>query len=509
MTTQTASKQAKEPCFGSRIVGSMSRVLPLSLCLLATVTISACKSEPASEGASCMKKEDCADGLNCLDGTCTKLVADAPAANVYCETLTALAGSWKFDTTVVGAEDLSSRGINGHFLMTAKIEGCAGTIELTKTGHDDTVYSKAKIQHSEATLVESKKIPGAAEVTVSLKGKPTHELSFLVRDGNLLGYFRYVDSEWARAGMWGYVRGVRDGQELAAVEDFAVQPCAVQCLTQCDAARREADQTLDQAALAGCMQACGEGKPSPGCGPGSPLPEQLKVAVNGPAKSFEELCSKAGAELLAGLELNPSDVPPPLCKVDLDLGGKTVAHKLGKSRFNGSFLEAQLIEVGLLDAGYTGHLALALQTDAGWFWTAPLIDVSMSGVGGVSVGYESLSLRPRDVLSAPGREAVAEYSVRMTDSDLGVNEVSIDDTEQVAVCSVGSPPVCLRTTTRWSSERTLIDRKGDDPSKHPGLHSDKGELYIAFLPGDLVSISTPAETRADDRKLAGIYAWPK
>lgn len=474
----------------------------------------ACKSEPGGEGASCSKKEDCADGLSCVDGVCTKLAPPGQAdQSRYCTTVAALAGSWTFDTTVVGAEDLTSRGINGHFQMSTKIDGCAGTIELTKTGHDDTVYTQAKIQHSEATLRESTTIPGAAEVMVSLKGKPTHELTFMVRDGQLLGHFRYVESEWDRTGMWGYLRGVPSGQALGEVENFEVQPCEVKCLTQCDADRRKADQTLDQAALTACMTACSvppgqpEQPPVVGCGPAKPMHEQLLLGVNGPAKSLDELCSKAGAALIAA-DGNTSGVPT-TCKRDPEVGGKPTEKALAKNRFEGSFLNAQLLEIGYFDVGYSGRLILALETEAGWFWSEPIVDLSVSGVGGMSIGLESLTLRPRELLSAVGRELIADVEVRSTDSDLGVNEVSIDDSKLVVVCSTGSPPVCVRATTHWMSERTLIDPKGDDPKKHPDLRAARGELYLSILPGDLVSISTPPDARPADRQLSGIYAWPK
>lgn len=479
--------------------------------LLCTLAAAGCrKSEPGAQGAACEQKDDCISGLSCVDGVCTKLDAgEITTATDYCTTLTSLAGSWTFDTTVIGAEDLAPRGINGHFQMKVHVEGCAGTIELTKTGHDDVVYTKNKIQRSEATLSESKRIPGAAEVTVSLKGKPTHVMTFMVRDGKLFGFYNYAESEWTRAGMWGYLRGVPEGGELSAVEDFAVQPCEVKCLTQCDAVRREFDGTLDAAALSSCMQSCGGEQPNVGCGPGTPLHEQLRLAVSGPVKTFDELCAKAGADVIAASGHEGAETSP-TCKTEPEIKGKPSARKLGKSRFAGSFFTAQVIEIGFLDidSGYTGHLLLALETDGGWYWTAPLADLSVMGLDGISVGLESLTLRPRDVLSATGREALVEYGVRTTDSDLGLNEVAIDETDQVVVCTVGAPPSCLRTTTRWSSERTLIDSKGDDPKKHPDLHSARGELYIALLPGDLVSISAPSDAREADRALTGIYAWP-
>jgi hypothetical protein len=486
----------------------------LALAGISSLSVGACKAKPGGPGASCSQKEDCADDLSCVDGVCTKLATQPEAEpSRYCATVEALAGDWTFDTTVVGAEDLTSRGINGHFQMTAKIEGCAGTIALTKTGHDDTVYTEAKIQRSEASLRESTSIPGAAAVMVSLKGKPTHELTFLVHDKQLFGHFRYVESEWDRAGMWGYLRGVPAGQALAEVENFEVQPCEVKCLTQCDADRRKADQTLDEPALAACMTAC-SGQPSQpeqppviGCGPGKPMHEQLSLGVNGPAKSIDELCGKAGAALIAANGL--SSAAKVVCKRDPEVDGKPTERALGKARFDGSFLNAQLLEVGYLDVGYTGHLILALETEAGWFWSESIADLSVSGVGGISVGIESMTLRPRELLSAVGRELIVDVEVRATDSDLGVNEVSIDDSKLVVVCSTGSPPVCVRATTDWSSERTLIEPKGDDRKKHPDLRAARGELYLSILPGDLVSISTPPDARPGDRQLAGIYAWPK
>src|SRR5690606_21417466 len=127
----------------------------------------------------------------------------------------------------------------------------------------------------------------------------------------------------------------------------------------------------------------------------------------------------------------------------------------------------------------------------------------------ISTTTTSLVLRPRELLSPNGREVVAELGIQITDSDLGVNEVAIDEQSYVAVCSAGSPPTCMEMTLNWSSQRTLIDDKSDDKSKHPDLHSKRGELYLGFLPGDLVSISVPPGAREQDLQLSGIYAWPR
>ena len=482
----------------------------LAITVLALLT--ACKSDPGGEGAACEKKEDCAEGLSCVDGVCTKLEqASEPEASAYCTTLEALAGNWTFDTTVVGAEDLVSKGINGHFQMTVKVDGCNATIALTKTGHDDTVYTKAKIQHSEGPLHESATIPGAAEIMVSLKDKPTHELIFMVRDKQLFGHFRYVESEWNRAGMWGYLRGVPEGTALAEVENFEVQPCEVKCLTQCDADRRKADQTLDQAALSACMTSCSAGPPSTdapvvaGCTPGKPMHEHLSLHVNGPAKSIEELCAKVFETKKADAGITEAG---PICQREPEVDGKPTERALAKARFEGSFHNAQLLEVGLHTDSYATDLVLAMETEAGWFWTDSIVNLEASA-GGLAISIKSMSLRPRELVSAVGREVIAEVDVYTTDSDLGINEVSIDETRLAVVCSTGSPPVCVRVITNWSSERTLISREGDDPKKHPDLRAAKGEVYLAILPGDLVSVSAPADARAEDRELAGIYAWPK
>jgi hypothetical protein len=468
-----------------------------------------CKSEPGGEGEACTKKEDCAEGLSCVDNSCTKLGGESAAQpTAYCETVAALAGTWAFDTTVVGAEDLAPRGINGHYEMTVAVDNCTANIQLIKTGYDDVKYSEKKVQTSDAALAESKQIPRAAEATVSLKGKPTHTMTFVVRDGQLFGFWQSTGDEWARAGMWGFLRGVQKGQDLAKVEDFAAQPCEVACLTQCDVARRRADATLDEPALAACLTACSAGQPILGCGPGKPLAPELVVAVAGPVKSIDELCAKLSAELLAehGSKLPASAVT---CDRKPPVNDKPASRSLNKGALAGSFNAAELLQVSYFDSAYYGWLILALETEAGWFWTKPLMDVSSSGVGGVSTSTTSLVLRARELLSPVGREVVAELAMEITDSDLGVNEVALDEHKYVTVCSAGSPPVCVETTIGWSSQRTLIDDKGDDPKKHPDLYSRRGELYLSFLPGDLLSISAPEGAREQDQQLSGIYAWPK
>ena len=481
-----------------------------AIAVAAGISLTACKSDPGGEGASCSKKEDCAEGLNCLDGTCTKLEDGASASEPtgYCATLAALSGSWIFDTTVVGSRDLSSRGINGHFEMIVSVDNCQAKIALTKTGYDDVVFAKGKIQRADADLVASTLIPNAAEATVALKTKPTHTLTFVVHEDQLYGYYQYAEGEWMRAGIWGFLRGVKAGQKLESVEDFAVQPCEVRCLVQCDTPRRRADASLDEAKLAACMASCGGEAELPGCGPGAAMPEQLRVKLEGPAKTLDEVCGQASAALLArdGLGSGGADVR---CDREIEVKDKRVARALTNKRLDGSFEAAQLLQVGYFDAGYTGHLVLALETAKGWFWTEPLVDVSMTGVGGVLLTNKSTTLRGRQLVSAKGREVVADITIDITDSDLGVNEVSLDSSETLVVCSVGkAEPICVRANTAWSSERTLIDDTDDDPKKHPDLKSESGELSLSFLPGDLVSLSTTSEGHAEDRALSGIYAWP-
>ena len=49
---------------------------------------------------------------------------------------------------------------------------------------------------------------------------------------------------------------------------------------------------------------------------------------------------------------------------------------------------------------------------------------------------------------AAGREVMSEMRVRVTDSDLGANEVSVDETKRVVVCTTGAPPTCVAPTCR-------------------------------------------------------------
>ena len=490
---------------------SHASISAVVLALVSASSFTACKSSPGEEGAACKTKEDCADGLSCVDNVCTKLAGEgAPAptqASGYCETVAALAGTWTFDTTVIGAEDLAPRGINGHYTMTVTADNCTANVQLVKTGYDEVQYSEKKVQTSEAALSESKEIAHAATATFSLKGKPTHTMTFMVRDGQLYGAWQSAGDEWTRAGMWGFLRGVQQGQDLAQVEDFAAQPCEVRCLTQCDAPRRRADGILDEPALAACMTACDAGEPIVGCGVGKPLPEDLLVAVHGPAASFEDLCAKASAEMITerGSSLAASEVT---CDRKPPVGGKPASRTLAKSALAGSFTSAELIQLTAFDEEAMEELHLVLQTEAGWFWTDTILDLSNSGVGGISVDTTSLVLRARDLISAPGREVVAELAMQIYDADMGVNEASTDESKVTVVCTTGSPPQCLRLTTSWSSARALIDEDVDnDPKDHPTLGSERGETYLAFLPGDLVSISAPPDSRESYLSLRGLYHW--
>ncbi|NJK32869.1 MAG: hypothetical protein HC927_10930 [Deltaproteobacteria bacterium] len=178
------------------------RAAPLLLALSLS-SLGGCKGDPAGEGGACKAKEDCAEGLNCLDGKCTKLGAEAAEVvpeQPFCKQLAAIEGEWLFDTTVIGAVDLESRGINGHYQMKVTRQDCSASIELTKIGHDDTKYSESKIQRSTANLAESARIAGAIEAAVSLKDKPTHTFTFVVRDEQLLGFWQATGDDWERAG---------------------------------------------------------------------------------------------------------------------------------------------------------------------------------------------------------------------------------------------------------------------------------------------------------------------
>lgn len=464
--------------------------------------LGSCKSNPGGEGADCKVKEDCAAGLNCLDGKCTKLEAEGEAADAtpWCAALGDLAGEWAFDTTVIGAKDLAARGINGHYQLTVTVTDCKAQAQVTKTGHDKTKYSESKIQRSDAALSESKRIANAAEATVALKGKPTHTFTFIVHDGQLFGFWQSIGDEWTRAGMWGFLRGAKPDQALAAVEDASAQPCEVACLTECDVPRREPDKTLDEAGLAACMTACGAGERM-ACPAAPALPESLRLAVEGPAASQAEACTKIGAGFGSG---------PIECNEQPLVGAKPVARALEGKVLGGSFEKVSLVQVGFVGVtGYKGSLHLLLQTKAGWYWTTAIADLSVAALGGASLAITDLDLIARDLLPAlAGREIVVEVGVEASSSNAALNEVETDDTDRTVVCSGGDPPTCLVVTRHWSAKRTLIKRKGDDPAKHPDLFDQSGEVFLSFLPEGRISVSAANEARAEDRELAGIYEWP-
>ncbi len=466
------------------------------LCVLGS-----CKSDPGGEGADCKVKEDCAEGLSCLDNKCTnlELAPDAPPTP-WCAALGDLGGEWIFDTTVIGAEDLVSRGINGHYKLAITVDDCTGLAAVTKTGFDKTNYSEAKVQRSEAQLVESKQIANGAEITVALKGKPTHTFTFVVRDGQLFGFWQAAGDEWTRAGMWGFVRGVKADQVLADVEDFSVQPCEVACLTECDAARRSSDQTLDEAGLGACMTACGAGEYTP-CPQAATLPDSLRLKVEGPVASQAEACTKIASVLGSGaIECNEQPL----------VGDKPVARVLEGKSLGGSFEQVKLVQVGFVGVGgYKGSLHLLMHTKTGWYWTAAIADLSVAALGGASLAITNLDLRSRDLLPAlAGREIYIDAGIEAVSSNVATNEIETDETDRSVVCSGGDAPTCVVVTRHWAARRALIKRKGDDPAKHPDLFDESGEVFLAVLPGGRISVSTPPEARAEDRELAGIYAWP-
>jgi hypothetical protein len=469
--------------------------------LVGLALLGSCKSDPGGVGADCKVKEDCAEGLHCLDGKCSALEEGPPAeATPWCAALGDLAGEWIFDTTVVGAKDLAARGINGHYQLAVTVADCKAQAQVTKTGHDKTNYSEGKVQRSDAPLTEPKRIPNAVEATVALKGKPTHTFTFMVRDGQLFGFWQSIDAEWTRAGMWGFLRGAKTGQALAKVEDFAAQPCEVACLTECDVARRELDKTLDTPGLGVCMTACGAGERKL-CPAAPELPESLRLVVEGPVASQPEACTKIAAALGSG---------PVECNQQPLVGDKPLARALEGKPLGGSFEHVELVQVGFVGvAGYKGSLHVLLQTKAGWYWTGPIADLSVAALGGASLAITNLELIARDLLPAfAGREIAVDVGVEASSSNAALNEVESDDTHRTVVCSGGDPPTCMVVTREWSAKRTLIKRKGDDPAKHPDLFDQRGEVFMSFLPEGRVSVSTSAEARPEDRELAGIYEWP-
>ncbi len=472
----------------------------------AAALLGACTSDPGGEGADCKAKADCTDGLNCLDGKCTKLGDEGAPGNTtpWCAALGELAGEWTFDTTVIGAKDLGARGINGHYQLGVTVADCKAQAHVTKTGHDKTVYSQTKIQHSDAPLIESKRIAGAAEVTVALKDKPTHTFTFVVREGRLFGFWQSSGAEWERGGMSGFLRGSKSGEPLTDVEDFLAQPCEIACLTQCDVVRREADATLDDAGLSACMAGCGTGQSLP-CPVKPEFPPALRLAVEGPAASSAEACTKIAAALGSG---------PVECNEEPLVGAKPVARKLEGKPLGGSFEQAKLVQVGFVGVtGYKGSLYLLLQTKAGWYWTAAIADLGIAVLGGASLTVTNLDLLARDLLPGlAGREVVVDVGVETSTSTVAANEVETNETDRTVVCSGGDPPTCVIVTSHWSARRALIKRKGDDPAKHPGLFDDEGEVHLSFLPEGRISVSTStageAKRRPEDLELIGIYAWP-
>ena len=107
-----------------------------------TWLVSGCGSKPGVKGAACEQTSDCVEGLDCVEGVCAAAsTPESAEPSAYCQTLTDLVGDWRFDTTVVGAETLSSRGINGHYLLTVAGEGCEATVSLTTTATSYTPTS--------------------------------------------------------------------------------------------------------------------------------------------------------------------------------------------------------------------------------------------------------------------------------------------------------------------------------------------------------------------------------
>lgn len=386
--------------------------------------------------------------------------AGGESSEAACAALERLAGRWVFATEVTAAGTLGSSGLRGDYELEVDVAGCAGTARLAKTGYTARKFSDREVQRGESDLV-----PGEGDAafghsaTVELRsaaGKgPDMELVFAATDeGRLVGTWRQRGERWDRTRLSGFL----DGRREDATGDFAPalrdQPCAVKCAVGCDAAGRD----VPAAAFAACTIACEAASTEvPACGDTTPLPPAHDLALTGPHPSLDAACEAA----LSGATCDKS---PKM--------GKQRTPSIGRKRLDG-WLEARTVVLG---DGDDARVRLGLETEAGWFLSAPL-DAMPASTG---LPLTDVRLHARHLSEGQGRRYVLGEVVLGRDTDV---------VESLFACAPGTPPHCVLVPTR--------QRIGGE---------ERVRLEVVPLPGSVLAVT--ADDPAQAAGLApGVYAW--
>lgn len=119
-------------------------------------------------------------------------------------------GDWDFTTVVLGATKSSAIGVNGYYRMRIRANGCELEAMVAKLGFSNTTFSREKIQFGAAS-VRAYSVPDPMEgddspvllVDAELASVAGSSLNVGFTFAGEEGFWRYLGSSWASAGMWG------------------------------------------------------------------------------------------------------------------------------------------------------------------------------------------------------------------------------------------------------------------------------------------------------------------
>lgn len=289
------------------------------------------------------------------------LATDLPAD--ACE-LAELAGEWNFTTQVIGAKSAKKLDIQGHY--TAKIDveiaGCTAQASLAKTGFTGSKFPARAIQRASRAVVRGEGafafgFGGRFSLRDARAKGIDQQFFFTVRGDQLVGVWRQRGSEWDRNGLHGILVGSKTTPSAELAPRMAKLPCGARCAITCDAlSRNDADATTG---MAECETTCEEtDEPAPACGTRQPASDELVLPLTGPQPQLRPLCRKMKCELdpklKRGRAVSVSDNEAPI-------HGAHLVHSTGKGE------------------GRKGGLRVALQTEAGWYLSAPIAKLPRKG----------------------------------------------------------------------------------------------------------------------------------
>ncbi len=281
-------------------------------------------------------------------------IAEPSAAG--CPELEALGGRWSFITEVTGSRVVQSSGLNGFYELEVVLEGCQASAELRKVGYTARKFTPRRIQRAQAPLAPTTDAAagffgGEFALHSEVGAHGIVEMSFTTHDGRLAGVYRQRGARWSDTGLSGFLEGTRDG-EYPRDPVLQHQPCIARCAVACDTAQRE---TVSADSVQACVHACeADDTAAAHCGDAEELPEAYVLEFEGPAPLSTHCRSIGGC----AKRMSKAHPKPP---------------SLGSDRLPDPWQEATMVR-----AKAEGGPRLVLRGQAGWYLSAPLLDLPPS-----------------------------------------------------------------------------------------------------------------------------------